>query len=264
MGSKGSGSVDAVRSRLVSLLIGALLLPSCRLQIEADITVAEDGSGVVEVVVGLDADAIERIGGDLDGVLVTTDLVEAGWTVTGPTLDADGYTRVRARHEFTNPGEAAQRLAELTGPDGMFQGLRVERRNSLARTQWDFTGRLDFSGGLEAFSDPALAAQLDGEPLGRTVAEIEAQLGEPLREAIQVRVAVALPGEVTADGAETVGDRVVWQAQFGDPAVALEAHGEEWRSGTLVAGGGAAGTAVLLLGYGLWRLVRRGRRPPAT
>ena len=231
--------------RLVLVLVGAVLLSSCRLQLGVDIQVEEDGSGQVEVAAGLDPDAMARVGGELDALLSTADLVAAGWTIEAPDLADDGVTWVRVHRPFADADQAAALFEDLAGSEGPFQDLRIERRSSFARTEWDFTGRLDFAGGLEAFGDAALAAELDGAPLGQTVEEIEATLGEPLSKAVQVQVSIRLPGEVTSN-APGAGDRTVWQTGFGERTVALEATGVEQRTGSMVAAGVAVACAALL------------------
>ncbi len=257
----GSGGASAPRTPrrvlLVLLVLLVLVLGACRMELDLNVSVAKDGSGTVEVVVGLDPDAIERIGGDLEAVLEVDDLLDAGWTVDGPDEEADGYTRVRIRRSFADPEEAADVFADVAAEDGPFQDFGVRRQQAFASTEWAFSGRVDFSGGLDAFGDEALAAELDGEPLGLTAEEIEDQLGESLSRLVQVRVGVRLPGEVTSNATTKADNGAVWQVAFGEGAIDLEATGEEQRTGTLVAlGVGAACAAVLLL-YGLVRLAMR-------
>ena len=245
-----------MRRRLL-LLAGVVLLSSCRLELDVNVAVEEDGSGSVEVVVGVDRDGIERIGGDLGAVLAVEDLAEAGWVIDGPDLEDDRYTRVRFRRDFADPEEAMTIFADIAGEDGPFREFTVRRESSLARTEWGFSGRVDFSGGLEAFGDEGLAAELDGEPLGQSVEEIEAQLGESLSRLIQVRVGVRLPGDVTSNATTKAANGAVWQVGFGEGAVDLEAAGEETRTSTWVAIGVGVACAVILVLYGLVRLAMR-------
>ena len=240
--------------RLLLPLLGAVLLAGCRLELDVQVEMAEDGSGWVEVVVGVDRDGIERIGGDLDAVLAIEDLGAAGWTAEGPDEEADGFTRVRFRKPFDDPDEAAVIFDEITAEDGPFQDLAVSHESSFARTEWGFTGRIDSSGGLAAFGDEALAAELDGEPLGQTVEEIEAQLGEPLEQVIQVAVGVQLPGDVVSNATEPAAGGGTWKVAFGDGPVDMEASGEEERTASVVGVGVAATCAALLVLYGLVRL----------
>ena len=247
---------------LVALL--GLLASACRLQLDVNVAVEEDGSGSVEVVVGVDRDGIERIGGDLGAVLALDDLADAGWTVEGPREEDDGFTRVRFRKAFANPEGAAGIFEQIAGEDGPFQAFAVRRETSFAKTEWGFRGRVDFSGGIETFGDDALAQELDGEPLGQTQEEIEEQLGEALSRIIQVRVGVRLPGDVSSNATTKAGNGAVWQVGFGDGTVEMAADGEEQRTTTLVGVGIAGACAVVLLLYGLVRLAMRSSQRRAT
>ena len=257
---------DLVRGRWVGFLLLGLVLGACRLQLDVNVVVEEDGSGSVEVVIGIDDDGIQRIGGDLEAVLAVDDLQDAGWTIEGPDEEADGFTRVRFRKPFDTPEQATAIVEEIAGADGLFQDFVVTRDSSFARTTWGFTGEVDSSGGAAAFGDEELAAELDGEPLGQSVEEIEAQLGESLSQVIEVGVAVRLPGEVTSNAPSQTADGARWTAAFGEGPVAMEATGEESRTTSTVAAVIAATCAVLLLLYGVVRAVRwfRRRHQPAT
>jgi hypothetical protein len=227
------------------------------LQLDVNVAVAEDGSGTVEVVVAVDRDGIKRIGGDLGAVLATDDLADAGWRIEGPDEEADGFTRVRFRKSFDDPDEAAAIFEEIAGEDGPFQDFAVTRDTSLAETRWRFTGRVDFSGGLEAFGDAGLAAELDGEPIGQSTQEIEDQLGESLSRLIQVRVSARLPGDVTSNATTKAANGAVWQVGFGERTLDLRAEGTERRVSTIVLGAVAVVGAVALVVLLLVRLARR-------
>lgn len=243
--------------RLLLVALIALVASGCRLQLDVNVDVAEDGSGTIEVVVGLDADALSKIGGDLAAVMEVGDLEDAGWVIDGPAEESDGYTRVHLRHPFATPDEAAEVFAQIAGEDGPFQDFAVRRSTSFAETRWDFTGRVDFSGGVEAFGDQGLAAELDGEPLGQTADEIEAQLGESLSRLIQVRVRARLPGEVTSNATTKADNGAVWQVGFGEGSVDLHAESSERRVTTLVLAGVAAVCVLALVVLLLVRLAGR-------
>lgn len=246
-----------MRYRL-ALLAGALLVAAgCRLELDVNVTVDEDGGGSVEVVVGLDEDAVRRIGGDVEAVMAVDDLVDAGWTVDGPTLEQDGVTRVRIERRFADPEEAGAVFAQIAGEEGPFQDFAVTKDDGFAESRWRFSGRVDFRGGLEAFGDEGLAAELGGEPLGQTVEEIEEQLGDSLSRLIQVRVSARLPGDVTSNATTKAGNGAVWQVGFGEDAIELEAEGTQRRTLTLVLAGVAALCALALLLYGLLRAAAR-------
>jgi hypothetical protein len=191
-------------------------------------------------------------------VLLVDDLVAAGWAVDGPEVGADGSAEVRFSRPFANPEEAAAIFTDIAGPAGPFQDFAVGRSTSFARTEWTFDGRIDASGGLEAFGDADLAAELDGEPLGLTPEEIEKALGDPLEEVIRLRVEARLPGDVTSNG-DTEDGVAAWEVPFGDGPVDLAADGTETRWVSLVAGGLAVVCLVALLIHAIIRLVARRR-----
>lgn len=225
---------------VVALLV-FFVCSACRLELDVHVEVAEDGSGAVEVVVGLDPEAVERAGGDLGAVVAVDDLKAAGWTVDGPVVEADGFTRVRIRQPFDTPAEAAEIFDQIAGDDGPFQDFAVTRESSLAETRYGFTGRVDFARGLGG-----LAPEVDGEPLGATVEEIEAQLGDSLSRLIQVRIRARLPGDVTSNATTEADNGAVWQVGFGEGVVDLEATGTQRRTTTLVLAG-LGGLAVLVV-----------------
>jgi hypothetical protein len=227
------------------------------LELDVNVDVSDDGSGTIEVVVGLDPDALSRIGGDLAAAMEVGDLEDAGWVIDGPTEESDGYTRVHIRHGFATPDEAAEVFAQIAGEDGPFQDFAVGRSTSFAETRWEFTGRVDFSGGLDALGDQGLAAELDGEPLGQSVEEIEAQLGESLSRLIQVRVRARLPGEVSSNATTKADNGAVWQVGFGEGSVDLHAESRERRVATLVLAGAGALCLLALMVLVLVRLAGR-------
>ncbi|HEX4866103.1 MAG TPA: hypothetical protein VFV32_00600 [Acidimicrobiales bacterium] len=257
-----------LRALLGALVLG-LALSGCRLGIDVNVAVEEDGSGTVEVVVTLDPDAMARIGGDLKPLMELDDLIAAGWRVEGPTKDSDGSTRVRISHPFGTADEAASVFAQIAGEDGPFQDFAVTRKTSLAETNWGFTGRVDFSGGLAAFGDAGLAAELDGQPIGQSEQEIEDQLGESLSRLIQVRVSARLPGDVSSNATTKADNGAVWQVGFGDRTVDLRAEGTERRWSTILLGAVAVVCALALVILLLVRLAKRvtakdgGGTPPA-
>ena len=238
------------------MLLLAVALGGCRLQLDVNVDVADDGGGTVEVVVGVDRDGIERIGGDLAAVLALDELHDAGWTVEGPDEESDGFTRVRLRQAFDDPGEADAIFEQIAGEDGPFQDFAVTHGSSLTKEEWGFTGRVDFGGGLQALGEDG-TAEIDGEPLGQTVEEIEDQLGEALSRIIQVRVGARLPGEVTSNATTKAANGALWQVGFGEGVVDMEATGEESRTAVVVGIAVAIGCGVVLLLLGLIRAAMR-------
>ncbi len=246
-----------VPRRLGLLLLAAsvLLTTGCRLRAELNLTVEEDGSGVVEFAVALDDEAIERRP-DLADDLAVDDLVAAGWVVTGPAEEADGDTWIRARHAFGRPEELALLVAEVAGPDGPFRDFAVVRDDAFAETTYRFEGTVDFTAGLDdVTADPELAEALDAEPLEL----IEERLGAAIDELISVQVAVRLPGSVDSNAPTRASNGAVWQPSVLErEALTLRATGtvtrtERW---AWVGGAALAGTALVLflaIRLVLWR-----------
>ncbi len=182
----------------------AVILSGCQVRAEVTVDVAEDGSGTVEVSVGLDQEALAELpdldangigdAADLTTMVRVDDLEATGWTVERPGTDDDGFTWVRATKPFGTPAEAVAVLSELTGPDGPLRDWQVERRRSFGRTEFRVAGSADLSGGLEAFGDAGLASALDGEPLGEDAAAIEERFGRPASELVTFDLTVLLPG----------------------------------------------------------------------
>jgi hypothetical protein len=238
------------RLRIVALAFVLVLATGCRMQVQVGVDVKEDGSGTVSVGVGLDADAVHKLGGvtQLRQLVKVDDLRSAGWKVTGPAQEADGLTWLRASKPFSDPEEAGKVLAEVAG--GPFRDFSLARTRAFARTSFEFNGTVDFTKGLESFSDPELTAALDGQPLGQDPDAIAQQLGGSLDRLITVRVAVRLPGSVTSNAPAKAANGAVWQPKLSDTEPShLHATSRSWRKGTLVLTGAAilAGLAFLVL-----------------
>ena len=236
-------------ARLLVLAACVLVLGACQMRIEIGVDAKEDGSGRVSVGVGLDTDAVEKLGGvdNLRQIVKVDDLTATGWKVTGPAAEQDGNVWIRASKPFSTVDEAEAVLAEVAG--GPFRDFTLARDRSFARTTFRFSGTVDFSAGLESFSDPELTAALDGEALGQEIAAIEEQFGGALDRLVQVRVAVRLPGAVSSNAPGKAENGAVWEPRLSeDEPAALEATSRSWHKGTLVllAISGLAAVALLL------------------
>lgn len=181
----------ALAASVVALTV--MVLSGCQLDVRVDTVVAEDGSGTVTVAVGLDDDALSRVG-DPATMLRVDDLKAAGWTVAFAERDAaTGMTVITASKPFADPEQAAFVLGEVSGADGPLREVRLTREASVARNAWTFSGTIDLSEGFAAFSDPDVAAALGGDPLGGNVAAIEAEEGAPAADMVDVTFTVDLP-----------------------------------------------------------------------
>lgn len=216
-----------------SLPAAALLATACEVRTTVAVHAGEDGSGRVEVAVGLDDEAVAELP-DLDGdgrsatadlaaLVRTDDLAAAGWSLSEPAEGEGGLTWVRATKPFGTPAEANVILDELTGPDGPLGSLRLARSDGFTSTEVELTGDVDLSGGLEAFGDEGLAQVLDGEPLGEDAAAIEERLGRPLDEAFRLDLVAELPGAVDANTDERADGAPVWSPRLGGEPVEVEA-----------------------------------------
>jgi hypothetical protein len=148
-----------------------------------------------------------------------------------PGRRADGRTRIRASKPFTGLDDAGAVLDEVSGADGPFRDFQVRRSSTLVHDEWDFTGTVDLSRGLAAFSDEALRERLDGTEVGRSTDELVAAAGRPLEEAVTFTVAVALP--VGPLDAPEGGDRTaMWRPVLGE-VVPLAATGRQLNTASL-------------------------------
>jgi hypothetical protein len=255
----------AARRAFLTGVASVLLASACQVDVTTTVTVAENGSGTVVVEVVLDREAFLRAD-DLSRQLRVDDLVEAGWEVTGPEPTPDRGRSVVAEKAFTEPAQAASILAEVTGPEGPLSGAGVARSKQFGRTEQSFEATLDLSGGIEAFSDPALSALLNDLPIGQDVATLEEELGAPLADLTSFAIVVDLPaGDVSSSGDPTIdesGERHVfrWEASLGDGPVDLRAQTGEINWAAIGLGVLALAAGLVLVVLLLHRLVAR-RRP---
>jgi hypothetical protein len=240
------------RQRRYLLLAGfvALVLTSCRVDGRVELTMVEDGSGVVEVTVTLDQEAAAQVP-DLENDLRVDDLEATGWDITGPTETEDGGLEMVASRDFATPRQAQQILRQVGGRGGILRELSIQRDHSFGQTEWSFAGVLDLSEGLAAFSDADLTEVLGGEPVGRDPAQLEEEFGAPVSELFTMTVEARLPGDEPADS---------WSAGLGDQPVEMSLESSERDTTVLGLALAAAVGVVLLLLLLLVRAIRRRRR----
>ena len=256
---------------LAPVALALVAAAGCEVRTTVDVDVAEDGSGTVEVAVGLDADAMSRIPdldddgvsgpADLAALLRVEDMAAAGWDVGEPEAPAEGdeggMTWVRATKPFGTPDEAVAVLSEVTGAEGALRDMSLARSTGFGSTSFDFAGTVDLSGGLEAFGDAGLAGALDGEPLGEDAAAIEQRIGQPLADAFALDLTVALPGSMDAGTGEASGDGVTWSPRLGEGAVDMAASSQQRDVVALGLAAVAVASGALLVAVLVLRLVRR-------
>ena len=210
-------------ARLRSLLLATaaaaalLALSACRVETSVDVTVNEDGSGVVIVSVAADDDAVAYMPDLASGELRLDDISEAGWVVSGAVVRADGGVTVTAAKEFESAGQIQLILDELAGPGVIFSDVSLSQSREFARAQWDFSASIDPSPPLEAFSDARLGAVLDGEIFGRPLGDLLAEISA-LEDSFALEFALTLPADIEIpDDAESAADADAESAGGAEP-----------------------------------------------
>ena len=196
-------------------LIGALVvLGACHVDATVAVTVAEDGSGSIEVTVIADAEVVEAAP-DLVDDLRLDDLQQAGWNVEGPTAVEGGGLQVVLSHPFASPEEATALLGQLSGDGGLLAGFELDQQRSFARVGTELSGSLTFEAGLAELADADIVEQIGGAPYVETLAE----RGIPVEDAFRLRLVVTAPGDlVDTNGtpSPSTGDEatVTWEADL--------------------------------------------------
>ena len=242
-----SRSVGPLGPRLLPLLVAFLAWvgTACQVTLAAGVDVSRDGTGRVTAGLGLDADALKKVG-DPATALRLDDVRQAGWDVEPPRREDDGLTWFRASKPFSDPDQVPSIVAELNGPDGPFRDFRIVRTKSLTRSRTAFTGTLDLSRGLAGLADPDLTVALGDFDLGLDVDGLRGRFGDNVGDAVEVRVTAGLPGDVTHNAPATEGGRAVWAPELGQ-TVQLEASSEALKIHPLIPLGVGAGLLLVVV-----------------
>lgn len=196
---------------IAALLVALVALTGCQAKLDVVTHVERDGSGYVEIGIGVDDDASSRVG-DLGQQLRVDDMRATGWQVGEPERASDGFTWIRARKAFTNPSEVGPITDQLTGPDGPFRDFALSRKSSWKGKDFVYKGIVDLSAGLKAFSDDELAQALGGDPFGGALEAVERETGRSAADMVDIRIAVELPA------GEGSWERHDWNPGFADQA----------------------------------------------
>lgn len=187
--------------RILSLLAIAVLCASCRVDVNVNVVMQLDGSGVVTITAVADA-AVVKAAPSLATDLRFDDVKTAGWTVVGPTAEANGGLRVLLTKAFQTSAQATEILANVSGPDGPLVGIALARDHTGALTTFHLNGTLRVTGGMAAFSDATLLSAVGATPYARELAAAGVQPAD----AVGVTFTAALPGAVkSSSGAATAG-----------------------------------------------------------
>lgn len=239
------------RSPWLWLVALAFLLSACAVDATVTVKVREDGSGYVELVAAVDAEAVQAAevgGGTLESRVRLSDFPAAGWTVDPWVRNDDGSALLTMRKPFTNVDEVPAILRELSGAYGPMESAYVTRKRSFFSTEYGVDGRIDLGRLATGIADDTeLVKSLQAQ--GVDVAGVDAQLLAQLQRAFTMRLVVELPGKAP----------VTIEPAAGDAAdVAVSSSVRDSTRVTLV-----IATAILLalaLVVALWPGRRRGRR----
>jgi hypothetical protein len=211
-----------VRLRLLLVVVGALALTGCRLDVAVDVVMQPDGTGTVTVVAVADAELIGQVP-DLVDDLRLDDAVANGWVVNGPTPDAGGGATITLTHPFSSAAELASVLRSIGPPLTDMEAARTmgaaDSGGSAASTTNAVNGTLVLLNGFESFADQALVQAAGGQPFGTELAAS----GLTPAEAMSFTFRVQLPGElVSSETGTEIGDGVIeWRAALDGTPVSL-------------------------------------------
>lgn len=255
-----------LRTRLTAAIAGlacVVLLSSCRVDSTVSITVDRDGSGSLDVLVIADKDIVEQVP-NLATDLNFGDLVNNGWKLIGPEKTEDGGLRVVLTHPFENETQASALLTQLNGNRGPFRDVRLTREGKSRDSVWKLTGRLEVTGGLQAFADDQLLQIVGSTPYEQTVEEAGLDLGK----AISLQVNAKLPGKIESTTGVEQDGVLTWRvATDGTPVDLATTTNEVDVAGTIGGILSFVARALLVLwlgfigwvGFLVWR--KQSRRP---
>jgi hypothetical protein len=167
----------------------ALLLASCKTDVDVLVRARPDGSGKIRLSAVLDQEAAQWLGPP-EKALAGDDLAKRGWAIRSVQTGEDGTVTFGAEHGFATIAEGNALIAELTGPDGAFSKLKLTRKRSLLSTSVKLDGSVDLTKRLEAFGDDELATIVG--PIGKGsrigVGEKDLPLGDSVDKLLTIKL----------------------------------------------------------------------------
>lgn len=233
-----------VVTRTFLVLMLAVVCASCRVDVQVDVAMGDDGSGVVTITAIADADVV-RQAPNLGADLRFDDVKAAGWVVDGPTPTQSGGLQVVLTHAFQTPADANALLAQIGGGAGPFVGLALDRTVVKKTTTYTLNGTLQMTGGLDAFSDPDLTATVGATPFASQIAGAGLQPAD----AIGITLSATLPGSIDNTTAEP-GKGLSWQVPFDGTAVDVATLSETKDTRNAWASPLARGARIGLIAWG--------------
>lgn len=193
-------------TRLGAVLCAVVLLASCRVDQTVSLSVNPNGSGNVTVVVTADKGVVDKAP-SLAQDIRTDDLEKAGWKVDGPDKTSAGGLRIELTRSFSTPREATAVLAQISEERGPLHDLVLTRSGEDTNSTWTLAGRLEVSGGLDAFIDSAARELLDVTPYAAEVEEAGVDLGD----AVSITFDASLPGAINSTTGLQKDGAVTWR-----------------------------------------------------
>lgn len=181
---------DTSKLGVIGLTLAVVVLSGCRVDLATSVTVAENGSGTISVVVAADADAV-RSAPELATSLNVDDLRAAGWTVDVQNPAANSGLSVVAARTFATVDEASLFLSQLSGDNGPLRNIALTRTGGVNDASYQFSGVGGLPQGLAGFADAEALTALGGAPFAAALAEQGGVLGDVLG----VSLALTMPGE---------------------------------------------------------------------
>lgn len=178
--------------QLVLLALCAFVVSACQTDADLTVVVENDGSGVIEFDVALDAEAANDIVDLSQSGLPLTDLAQAGWTIDPPAVGDDAVTRFGVSKAFGTPEQFTEIIQELDGGSGVFTDFEIVRSAGFATVDYQVNGTVSPQS-FNAFGDDSLAATL-----GRSIESITDHYGATPAD-VSITVTVYVPGEVSAE-----------------------------------------------------------------
>ncbi len=228
--------------RLLALLIGALVLSACRLDVVVSVEMEPDGTGTVTVEAVADAELVALVP-DLVDDLRLEDAQSNGWVVDGPTLDDAGGLTLVLSHPFASAEELANVLNSIGPPLSGMQAARTFDPGSEQTTN-GVRGTLVLPNGFESFSDPDLNTAVGGLPFAAEFAAI----GRSPADTMSFTYRVRLPGElISSDGVQTGDDVFEWVAPLDGSQANLDVQTVQRPPGSGNSWAGPLATIALVL-----------------
>ncbi len=236
--------------RILSLLAITVFCASCRVDVNVNIAMKVDGSGLITITAVADA-AVVKQAPSLATDLRFDDVKTAGWTVVGPTAEPTGGLRVVLTKTFQTPAQATEILANVSGPNGPLVGIALAREHTGALTTFHLNGTLQVTGGMSAFSDETLLSAVGATPYARELAAAGVQPAD----AVGITLTAGLPGAVKTTTGAQGGGTLSWTVPGDGSAVDVGTITQDKAPTNAWAGALAKGALIALA---VWLIVCAG------